>query len=164
MYFHPSNQQSPSEATLAVEIPATSVYLPLTLRDAISAALADSTIVRTLDGSVNVASITPTNIIMAGQQIEVERGRFQPRLTGNLDASRINQPPNSFFGPGISANTRRDATDARVRIAQPLATGGSISMGIEPPTAYLFFPDGVNPGQFNPLYSTDFVVQRGREV
>ncbi|MDA1231627.1 MAG: TolC family protein, partial [Planctomycetota bacterium] len=145
--------------TQTAEIPAPPVYLPLTLRDAISAALADSSVVRTLDGSVNVASITPTDVIMAGQQIEVERGRFQPRLTGNLDASHINQPPNSFFGPGISANTRRDATDARVRISQPLATGGSISMGIEPATAYLFFPDGVNPGQFNPLYSTDFVVR-----
>lgn len=140
------------------------VYLPLSLRDAISAALADSSVVRTLDGDVNVASITPNDVMMAAQQIEVEQGRFQPRFTGNLDASRIDDPPSTFFGPGISTNTRRDATNAMARVTQPLASGGSFSMGIEPATAYLYFPNGVSPSQLNPLYSTDVVVRARQPV
>ena len=157
----PPIQQTPVDQPREI-IPA--VYLPLSLRDAISAALADSSIVRTLDGEVNVASITPTDVIMAAQQIAVEQGRFQPRFTGNLDASRIDDPPNTFFGPGITTNTRRDTTNAMARVTQPLATGGSLSVGIEPATAYLFFPNGVNPGRFNPLYSTDVVIRARQPV
>ena len=160
------NETSLSQLAVNQEVPvdqkqefALAVYLPLSLRDAISAALADSSVVRTLDGDVNVASITPTDVMIAAQQIAVEQGRFQPRLTGNLGASRIDDPPNTFFGPGITTNTRRDAANAMARVTQPLATGGSLSVGIEPATAYLFFPNGVNPGQFNPLYSTDVVIR-----
>jgi len=165
------NETSLSQLAVNQEVPvdqkqefALAVYLPLSLRDAISAALADSSVVRTLDGDVNVASITPTDVMIAAQQIAVEQGRFQPRLTGNLGASRIDDPPNTFFGPGITTNTRRDAANAMARVTQPLATGGSLSVGIEPATAYLFFPNGVNPGQFNPLYSTDVVIRARQPV
>ncbi|HQX49329.1 MAG TPA: TolC family protein [Planctomycetaceae bacterium] len=148
------------------------VYLPLTLRDAIEAALYDSSVVRVLDGGVNVAAITPTDVLIAEQQIAVEQGRFQPKLAANYDGSRINEPPNAFFGPGIAANTRRDSVNAFARVTQPFSTGGSLSMGLEPPTAYLYLPNGVDPGEFNPLYSTDYVLRvnqpllrnRGRAV
>ena len=135
------------------------IYLPLTLQDAIESALSDSSIVRTLEGRVNIAEITPADLAIADARIDAERGRFQPELSANFDGSQVNQPPNAFFGPGIAANTRRDVADANLRISQPLQTGGSISIGIEPPTAYLYFPDGVGAGQFNPIYSTDYVVR-----
>ena len=135
------------------------VYLPLTLQDAIESALSDSSIVRTLEGRVNIAEITPTDVAIADARIDAERGRFQPELSANYDGSQVNQPPNAFFGPGIAANTRRDVADANIRITQPLETGGSVSVGIEPPTAYLYFPDGVGAGQFNPIYSTDYVIR-----
>lgn len=135
------------------------VYLPITLREAIEAALADSSVVRTLNGRVNIAAITPTDVMMAERQICVEEGRFQPRLSANYDGTQVNQPPNAYFGPGISFATRRDSVSAMARISQPLTTGGSISIGIEPPTAYLYFPNGVEPGQFNPVYATDYVVR-----
>lgn len=135
------------------------VYLPLTLQDAIESALSDSSIVRTLEGRVNIAEITPTDVVIAEARIDAERGRFQPELSANFDGSQVNQPPNAFFGPGIAANTRRDVADANLRITQPLQTGGSVSVGIEPPTAYLYFPDGVGAGEFNPIYSTDYVIR-----
>lgn len=135
------------------------VYLPLTLQDAIESALSDSSIVRTLEGRVNIAEITPSDVAIAEARIDAERGRFQPELSVNFDGSQVNQPPNAFFGPGIAANTRRDVADANLRITQPLETGGSVSIGIEPPTAYLYFPDGVGAGQFNPIYSTDYVIR-----
>jgi outer membrane protein TolC len=131
----------------------------LSLHDALRAALADSRVVRILDGGVNVASITPADVEIAAQQILAQQGRFDPRLTANYDASNIDQPPNAFFGPGISASTRRDAVNAALRIQQPLETGGSISLGFEPPTAYLYLPRGADPGQFNPNYSTDVVLR-----
>ena len=122
------------------------VYLPLTLKEAIESALSDSSVIRVLNGGVNLASITATDTLIAAQRIELEQGRFQPRLSANYDASHIDQPPNAFFGPGIAANTRRDATSASARVTQPLKTGGSLSLGLEPPLAYLFFPNGVDPG------------------
>lgn len=139
--------------------PSPQIYLPLTLQEAIESALSDSSIVRTLEGRVNIAEITPTDVAIADARIDAERGRFQPELSANFDGSQVNQPPNAFFGPGIAANTRRDVADANVRITQPLETGGSVSIGIEPPTAYLYFPDGVGAGQFNPIYSTDYVIR-----
>ncbi len=145
----------------ALESPASepTVYLPLTLRDALEAALADSSVVRVLEGRVNVASITPMDVLMAEQRIETERGRFQPRLSGTLDESRIDQPPNSFFGPGIAENVRRNETGVFARVTQPLTTGGSLSLGLEPPLAYLFIPTGVSAGQYNPIYSVDYVLK-----
>ena len=140
------------------------VYLPLTLREAIESALSDSSVIRVLNGGVNLASITPTDALIAAQRIELEQGRFQPRLSANYDASHIDQPPNAFFGPGIAANTRRDATSASARVTQPLKTGGSMSLGLEPPLAYLFLPNGVDPGEFNPLYSTDYVLRVSQPV
>ena len=114
------------------------VYLPLILREAIESALNDSSVIRLLNGGVNLASIAPTDTLIAAQRIAPEQGRFQPKLSANYDASHIDQPPNAFFGPGIAADTRRDATSASARVTQPLKTGGSLSLGIEPPLAYLF--------------------------
>ncbi len=140
------------------------VYLPLTLRDTIEAALLDSSIVRVLEGRVNIASITPNDVLMAEQQIAAQQGRFQPRLSTSLDVNRIDQPPNAFFGPGIAANTRRDAASVYARVTQPLTTGGSVSLGLEPPLAYLYLPNGVDPGQFNPAISTEFVLRVNQPI
>lgn len=135
------------------------IFLPLTLREAIESALSDSSVVRTLEGRVNVAQITPADVEIAEWNVDAQRGQFQPRLTGNLDATKVDQPPNAFFGPGISADTQRDVVDAGISVEQPLTTGGLVSVGIEPATAYLYFPQGVGVGQFNPLYSTDYVIR-----
>jgi outer membrane protein TolC len=45
------------------------------------------------------------------------------------------------------------------RVTQPLTTGGSLSIGFEPPLAYLYLPQGVDPGEFNPIYSTTYVAR-----
>ena len=135
------------------------MFLPLTLREAIESALSDSSVVRTLEGRVNVAQITPSDVEIAEWNVDAQRGQFQPRLSGNFDATKVNQPPNAFFGPGISADTQRDVVDAGISLEQPLTSGGLVSVGIEPATAYLYFPQGVGVGQFNPLYSTDYVIR-----
>lgn len=135
------------------------VYLPVTLHEAVSSALSSSNAILVLNGGVNVASITLYDVEIARQRVEIEKGRFYPRLTGTYEQSDIDLPPNAFFGPGISASTRRDLTDASARVTQPLPTGGSLSVGIEPPLAYLYLPNGVTPGQFNPTYSADYVFR-----
>lgn len=149
-----------------VEVPSaeTNIFLPVTLREAIEAALMDSSVVRVLDGRINVASITPTDVLITEQRIAVEQGRFQPRLGASFDGSQIDQPPNAFFGPGIAANTRRDTASVFARVTQPLSTGGSVSLGLEPPLAYLYLPNGVDPGEFNPIYSTDYVLRVNQPV
>lgn len=140
-------------------VPAPNVYLPVTIHEAVSSSLSSSAAVLVLNGGVNVASITPYDVEIARQRVEIEKGRFYPRLTGTFEQSDIDLPPNAFFGPGITTSTRRDLTDASARVTQPLPTGGSLSMGIEPPLAYLYLPNGVNPGQFNPTYSADYVLR-----
>lgn len=163
--------QTPANNAGSPQLPP-NVYLPLTLREAIESALVDSSVVRVLEGGVNVASITPNDVVIAATQIEVERGRFQPTLSAYFDGSNTDKPPNAFFGPGIALNTSRDTVDAYARISKPLSSGGTLSVGYEPSTAYLYFPNGVDPDEFNPIYSTDYVVRvkqpllrnRGSEV
>lgn len=157
------SNQSPA-LTEGTQRPPEQMFLTLSLREAIEAALMDSSVIRTLEGRVNVAMITPADVEIARWNVVSEQGQFQPRLSGNYDGTRVDQPPNAFFGPGISANTRRDVVDAGVSLNQPLQTGGLVSVGLEPATAYLYFPDGVDAGQFNPSYSTDYVLRVNQPV
>lgn len=151
---------SPTESQSALP----NVYLPLTLRDSIEAALADSSVVRVLDGRVNVAAIMPTDVLIAEQRIEVERGQFQPRLAASFDGTQTDQPPNAFYGPGIPLTSNRHMANALARITQPLTTGGTLSLGLEPPLAYLYLPNGVRPGKLNPAYEIDYVLKVTQSV
>lgn len=147
-----------TDNSAAVAEPETT-WLPLTLRDVVESALAESQVIRVLNGGVRISSITPLDVEAARARWQQECGRFQPRLSANFDATQIDEPPNAFFGPGIAANTKRHETSAGLSVTQPLKSGGSVRIGLEPPLAYLYFPNGVNPGEFNPIYTTDYVVR-----
>ena len=134
-------------------------YVALTLRDAIEAALDHSEIFRVLDGQVDLSSSSVFDEMIAKYEVGAEAGAFFPSLDVSFDGREIKKPPNAFFGPGIAARTQRDEIDFRARLTQPLQTGGEVSMGIEPPSAYLYFPDGVDPDEFNPSWSAEYVFQ-----
>ena len=135
------------------------VYYPLTLREAVEQSMADSAQVRILSGRVSLDASAIYDSLIAEQSVASAEGKFQPTLSGKLEGTRVNQPPSAFFGPGIAANNRRDVADANLRLQKPLTTGGTVTVGVEPPTAYLYFPEGVNPGVFNPIYSNDLVMR-----
>lgn len=147
-------------------------WLVLSLRDVIELAMQDSNIVRVLNGRVRLSSESVYDVMIANWEAAARDGVFQPSISANVDGSQINEPPNAFFGPGISARTKRDTLDFNLRLKQPLRTGGELTMGIEPPLAYLYFPEGVDPDEFNPSWSAGYVFRfrqplmrgKGREV
>lgn len=146
--------------------------LVLSLRDAVELALQHSDVVQVLQGRVQLSSQTVYDQMIAAWETQAEIGEFQPSITSRIAGSQVDEPPNAFFGPGIAARTERDMLDFNLRLTQPLKTGGELSVGIEPPLAYLYFPEGVDPDEFNPSWSTAYVFRfrqpllrgHGREV
>lgn len=131
---------------------------PLSLYEAVLWSMANTTFLRISDGTtVTIAGVTSLDPAIVGQQIQESVARFDPTISGVYAPSRINQPPSAFFGPGIGTNTRRDEVDFQARVAKIWGTGGTTSIGYEPPLAYLFFPSGST--SFNPMHSSDLVLE-----
>lgn len=161
--------QSPAHSTLppappGALHPVSSGQIPLTLRDVIRIAIKHSTVILTLSGDVNLTGITSLDPAIAETLIGQAEGQFNPRLISGLSGSRVDEPPNSFYGPGISTQTRYNEANYYARLAQPLRSGGEASMAYDPSLGYLSFPDGVSGSQFNPAYSADFVFRLKQPV
>src|SRR5206468_4053069 len=107
-----SNGLSPpaAMATPPVNL-ATAPRRPLPLQKAVLMTLQRSELVRTLSGSVTIEPVTTFDPAIADAEFRKAGTRFDPRMSAAYVGSRINQPPSTFFGPGISANTRRDEGD-----------------------------------------------------
>lgn len=133
----------------------------LRLRDAIELSLAKSDVVQTLDsGGVQIAGITRYDPQIQWARSSAANAAFDPRLSAAYLGSRVDEPPRSFFGPGLSLNTRRDEGDFIASLSKPWATGATTSVGYLPPLGYLFIPNGVsNPSRFNPIYSSSLVFE-----
>lgn len=131
---------------------------PLTLRQAIYLALQQSDVVNVLSGTVQTAPTTAYDPQIARARIYEEAGQFDPRLDIGYEGSQINRPPNSFFGPGIQERTRRDEGNFTAEIEQRWITGTTVTAGYDPGLGYLFLPQGVSPGEFNPAHSAVFEV------
>lgn len=151
--------RQPNAAAADSAAPGGPPVLVLSLRDAVELALEHSDVVQVLQGRVRLSSQTVYDQMIAAWQTQAEVGEFQPSITSRIEGSQVDEPPNAFFGPGIAAQTRRDMLDFNVRLTQPLKTGGELSVGIEPPLAYLYFPEGVDPDEFNPSWSTAYVFR-----
>ncbi|MBI3866141.1 MAG: TolC family protein, partial [Planctomycetia bacterium] len=89
------------------------------------------------------------------ERLRNEQARFDPQLTGGYIGSQINQPPNSYFGPGIIYNPRQDEGNLFGALTKPTVTGGSISAAYNPPLGYLFYPAGSSG--FNPAYTAQLI-------
>jgi outer membrane protein TolC len=147
-------------ASASVGLPAA----PLTLRDVINISLKRSTAILTLSGDVSLAGVTTLDPQIAAQAVGQEEGRFNPRLATGYLGRRVDEPPNSFYGPGISTETRYDEANFYARVDQPLTSGGVATLGYDPSLAYLFFPGGVGGTGYNPAYSADFVFRLNQPV
>ena len=131
----------------------------LRLREAIELSLAKSDIIQTLDsGGVQIASTTRYDPKIQWARSNAADAAFDPRLSAAYLGSRVNEPPATFFGPGISLNTRRDEGDFIASVSKPWATGATTSVGYLPPLGYLYFPNGVT-NRFNPIYSSSLVFE-----
>jgi outer membrane protein TolC len=138
-----------------IKIPEASGPRELTLREALGMALANSAVVRTLDGG-NVSTSSTTGFDPAIQQARFQSvsAIFDPVFSAGYIGSRINEPPSSFFGPGIPQPTRRDEGDFAASLSKPWASGAVTSVAYNPPLGYLFLPLG-SSALFNPKYGAN---------
>ncbi|MCA9089325.1 MAG: TolC family protein [Planctomycetaceae bacterium] len=133
----------------------TEATLPLGLRGAIAMAMAHSDIIRTLDGIESVTGFDPS---IAEARADAELGVFNPELRLGYLGSRINDPPASFFGPGLSTQTRRDEGDFSATVSKRWSLGTTTRAGYDPSMGYLFIPDSTSGG-FNPAHEADFIFE-----
>ncbi len=133
---------------------------PLSLREAIERALNESEVVRTLSGGVNIASTTNFDPLIAKSQWWSAQTAFDPKFKAEYKGSRINKPPSSFFGPGLSSLTRRDEGNFTASLDKSWPLGTTTKIAYDPSLGYLYFPQGASsPDRFNPSYSSDVVVE-----
>lgn len=120
-------------------------------------ALARSGTVKVLDGGVRVASTTGYDPQIAAAELTGAWGTFDPVFSAKYEGTQIDQPPSSFFGPGIATRTRRDETDFLAELKKTWPTGLQTSAAYAPPLSYLYFPSGSS--SFNPAYSAEFLFK-----
>lgn len=128
----------------------------MTLDAAIATAMENSDVIRTLGGD-NVVStdITQIDPDITNASRLAAMAAFDASLQINYLANRYNDPPSTFFGPGIPANTRLDESTVTAALVKPWASGATTTIGYNPSPGYAYFPNGTS-GLFNPIYSSNF--------
>ncbi len=137
---------------------ATAPRRPLPLQQAVLMTLQKSELVRTLSGSVRIEPITTLDPSIADAELRKESARFDPKASASYFGSQINQPPDSFFGPGLSTNTQRDEANFAAGLEKLWPWGTTTRLTYDPTLGYLFFPQGVSSG-FNPAYTTATIFE-----
>lgn len=137
---------------------ATAPRRPLPLQQAVLMGLQRSEVIRTLSGSVRIEPITTLDPAIADAELRKESARFDPKASAAYFGSQINQPPDSFFGPGLETNTRRDEANFAAGLEKLWPWGTTTRLTYDPSLGYLFFPQGTSSG-FNPAYTTATVFE-----
>jgi outer membrane protein TolC len=75
---------------------------------------------------------------------------FDPTFNGALYGNWINQPPSSFFGPGIPEQTRRNEAGMNFGVTKPWVTGTETRVSYNPPLGFLYIPNSTS-STLNPL-------------
>lgn len=132
---------------------------PVTLSEMIQLSLTHSDVMRVISGNtVAVAPVTSYDQEARAAQRDLAYTIFDPNLTLGYLGSQINEPPSSFFGPGIPQQTRRDEGDFTAALSKLWGTGATTTVSYAPPLGYLFVPGSTSSG-FNPIYSTAMVFE-----
>ncbi len=131
-------------------------YLPLL--EAIHKSLVSKRVIHSLGNDVSVESVTLLDPEITALQIPFAQSRFDPILSSQAASNHVDRPPSSFFSGGIPIANKREEIEFSSRLSKEWATGTTTSVGYEPSLAYLFFPAG-NSGGFNPINSSDLVMQ-----
>ncbi len=131
-------------------------YLPLL--EAIHKSFVSKRVIHSLGADVSVESVTLMDPEITALQIPFAQSRFDPVLSTQSATNHVDRPPSSFFSGGIPIANKRDEIEFNSRLTKEWSTGTTTSVGYEPSLAYLFFPAG-NAGGFNPINSSDLVMQ-----
>lgn len=119
---------------------------PLTLEQALTTALANSDVVRLLDGGV--ASATTYDPAIADQQRQAALAAFDTSLESSFYWNRFDGPPNAFFGPGLDRQERLDEATFQSALTKRWALGTETRVAYSPSPGYLYYPQGASG--FNP--------------
>jgi outer membrane protein TolC len=130
----------------------------ISLQAAIQQSVVSRQIFRTLAADVTIEQFTPFDVDIAKQAQSREVARFDPNLSNNFNFTFVDQPDDSFFGPGLQQNNRRDEGEFNVRLNKTWMNGINSSVGYEPPLAYLFFPNA-NVSTTNPALASNLVTR-----
>lgn len=128
---------------------------PLSLEDAIRISLSNSGIVRVLNGNdVSAVAFTPYDPEIADARLRMALAAFDPSINSSVYSNWIKQPPEAIFGPGLSEPTQRNEAGVTGSISKPWVSGGTTSIGYNPPLNYLFVPNSTSTS-FNPLFTSN---------
>jgi outer membrane protein TolC len=147
----PVEKPAPPEAVLlATDFKSTQPF-NLSIDQSIQIALDHSAVVRTLtSNAVTPLLTTAYDPAIAQANLDAALAAFDASFSSTMYSNRLNQPSGTFFGPGIPEPVRQDEADFAASLVKPLVTGGQASIAYNPPTGYLYLPNGVPAGTINP--------------
>lgn len=124
----------------------------MTLQQALALSLQNSDIVRVSQGGrIAASNNTSYDIGVAESRMLAALAAYDASLMAELHTTRINQPPNAIFGPGLSQPELRDEALVNFAVTKPWLTGGTSKIAFNPDPNYLFLPRG-GGSNFNPTH------------
>jgi outer membrane protein TolC len=125
----------------------------MSLADALLLAMKNSEVLRVVaGGGIGASPVTTYDPAIAEERVQAALASFDTTFSTGMLYTRVNQPPNAFFGPGLSEPTRRDEATVVSSLNKSLISGGDARISFNPSPGYLYVPSGVTPGSFNPIY------------
>ncbi|WP_218932471.1 TolC family protein [Adhaeretor mobilis] len=130
----------------------------LSIDEALRFALEYSDIARSLDGDeVVLEQATGYDAPISSETVRQALAAFDTSLDTSFSWNRFEGPPNSFFGPGIDREDRRDEATFATGLSKLWQRGTQTRVGYNPSPGYLFFPGGSTG--FNPTHVSAFEVE-----
>ncbi|MBC8350677.1 MAG: TolC family protein [Planctomycetes bacterium] len=125
----------------------------MTLAHAVGMALQNSDIVRVSEGDSVVSDpSTAFDVGAADARVLAALAEFDVSWESEFYTTSSKQPPNAFFGPGLTPlPTERDEAALSLGINKRWGTGAQTSVSFNPDPTYLFVPQTTS-GRFNPSY------------
>ena len=137
----------------------------LSLHEAIQTSLNQSRIARVADGGeITTSGTTFYDVEASEARLQAALAAFDTQFESQFYSNQFNNPPNAFFGPGLTEPLKRDEGALTASLAKPLRNGGTVSAAYNPSPGYLFLPGSTTSG-FNPTYASHcFAVPERRST
>ncbi|EMI22115.1 outer membrane efflux protein [Rhodopirellula maiorica SM1] len=156
----PKNETSPGETSQGDQESPSAIAADreLSLHEAIETSLQQSRIARVADaGQVTASGTTFYDVEASEARMQAALAAFDSQFESQFYSNEFNNPPNAFFGPGLTEPLQRDERALTASLTKPLRNGGSVQAAYNPNPGYLFLPDSTSSG-FNPTYASELAL------
>ncbi|WP_146592893.1 TolC family protein [Novipirellula galeiformis] len=144
--------------TASASVAAPASEREISLHEALQTSLDRSRIARvTTGGTVTTAVTTFYDVEASEARLRAALAAFDTRFESQFYSNQFNNPPNAFFGPGLSKPESRDEAAITAGLSKPLSHGGTVSAAYNPSPGYLFVPGSSSSG-FNPTYVSELAL------